>query len=155
MIASADSTIKLWNKYKPIRTFSGHTGAVRGLKLIDGIGFASCSNDRYKAFSGLVYLPLLNLPYSTLSEIRIWTIGGDLVSVLFGHTSFVYSVASLPNGEIASVGEDRTLRVWRGKYQPYSFTFPHSCGPAGPRTCLRRPERLRICIIMSPSPRTF
>lgn len=47
-------------------------------------------------------------------EIRVWTTGGDVVYTLSGHTSFVYSVAVLPGGEIASGGEDRTLRLWRG-----------------------------------------
>ena len=47
-LASADTTIKLWMKYKPIRTLSGHTGAVRGLTLINDLGFASCSNDGYE-----------------------------------------------------------------------------------------------------------
>lgn len=34
---------------------------------------------------------------------------------LSGHTSFVYSLTVLPNGDIASAGEDRTVRVWHGE----------------------------------------
>ena len=48
------------------------------------------------------------------SEVRVWTLGGDLIYTLSGHTSFVYSITVLPNGDIASSGEDRTLRVWKG-----------------------------------------
>ena len=48
------------------------------------------------------------------SEIRIWTFGGDLVHTLSGHTSFVYSLAVLPNGDIVSGGEDRSVRIWKG-----------------------------------------
>lgn len=48
---SADNTIKLWNKHKNVRTYAGHTQAVRGLALYTDIGFASCSNDR------LAFLP--------------------------------------------------------------------------------------------------
>lgn len=44
---SADNTIKLWKQHKNVRTYPGHTQAVRGLALITDIGFASCSNDRY------------------------------------------------------------------------------------------------------------
>ena len=40
---------------------------------------------------------------------------GDLVYTLSGHTSFVYSVSVLLNGDIISGGEDRTVRVWRGE----------------------------------------
>lgn len=40
--------------------------------------------------------------------------GGDLIHVLSGHTSFVYSVSVLPNGDLVSAGEDRSVRVWRG-----------------------------------------
>lgn len=49
------------------------------------------------------------------SEIRIWTMEGDTVYTLSGHTSFVYSLSVLPNGDIISGGEDRTVRIWRGK----------------------------------------
>ena len=40
---------------------------------------------------------------------------GDCVYTLSGHTSFVYSLSVLPNGDIISGGEDRTVRVWRGE----------------------------------------
>ena len=48
------------------------------------------------------------------SEIRVWTLGGDLVYTLSGHTSFVYSLSVLSSGDIISAGEDRTVRVWKG-----------------------------------------
>jgi phospholipase A-2-activating protein len=41
---------------------------------------------------------------------------GDHVYSLSGHTSFVYTLAVLPNGDIISGGEDRTVRIWRGEY---------------------------------------
>ena len=43
---AADNTIKLWDHQKNVKTFNGHTQAVRGLAVIPDIGFASCSNDR-------------------------------------------------------------------------------------------------------------
>jgi WD40 repeat protein len=53
------------------------------------------------------------------SEIHVWTLEGDLVYSLSGHTSFIYGLSVLPNGDIVSCGEDRTVRVWRGA----SFSF--------------------------------
>jgi len=52
------------------------------------------------------------------SEIRVWTLGGDAVYTLSGHTSFVYSVSVLPSGDVVSAGEDRTVRVWKGTSFP-------------------------------------
>lgn len=92
LTASADRTIKLWEQHKEINRFHGHNDAVRGLALVQDIGFASCSND---------------------SEIRVWTFQGDLIYTLVGHTSFVYSLAILPSGDLVSSGEDRTVRVWK------------------------------------------
>lgn len=36
------------------------------------------------------------------------------VRSLSGHTSFIYSIAALPDGAV-SAGEDGTLRVWSGE----------------------------------------
>jgi phospholipase A-2-activating protein len=48
-----------------------------------------------------------------LSEIRIWTMGGEVLHTLSGHTSFVYSLSVLPSGDLVSGGEDRSVRVWK------------------------------------------
>jgi WD domain, G-beta repeat len=58
--ASADKTIMLWHGHKPVRTYSGHTDAVRGLAFVPDIGFASCANDRWmlRAFHLSVMLTL-------------------------------------------------------------------------------------------------
>lgn len=54
------------------------------------------------------------------STIRLWSLSkGDAVHVLYGHDSFVYSLAAIPDsagGGLVSGGEDRTMRVWRGEY---------------------------------------
>lgn len=41
---------------------------------------------------------------------------GDIVHILSGHTSFVYSLAVTSRGDIISGGEDRTVRIWRGMF---------------------------------------
>ncbi|KZT71268.1 phospholipase A-2-activating protein [Daedalea quercina L-15889] len=103
LTGSADNTIKLWNQHKNIRTYTGHKQAVRGLALYTDIGFASCSND---------------------SEINIWTMEGDIIHTLTGHTSFVYSISVLENGDIVSGGEDRTVRIWKDGVLEQSIVHP-------------------------------
>jgi phospholipase A-2-activating protein len=108
LTASADKTIRLWEQSKQVHRYNGHTDAVRGLALVPNIGFASCSNDRF-----VDCVHLFEATNKAASEIRVWTFGGDVVYTLPGHTSFVYSLALLPSGDIVSGGEDRTARVWK------------------------------------------
>ncbi|EGY19663.1 hypothetical protein VD0002_g3968 [Verticillium dahliae] len=56
--------------------------------------------------------------------IRLWKLNGQQVGELIGHESFIYSLASLPSGELLSAGEDRTLRVWKGLECIQSITHP-------------------------------
>ena len=56
--------------------------------------------------------------------IRLWTLNGRQVGELRGHDSFIYSLASLPNGDIVSSGEDRTVRIWRGFDCLQTITHP-------------------------------
>lgn len=50
---------------------------------------------------------------SASSTLRVWTLEGECVQQLDGHTSFVYSVDVLSTGEFVSAGEDRTVRIWK------------------------------------------
>ncbi|KAG6040284.1 hypothetical protein E4U41_001071 [Claviceps citrina] len=56
--------------------------------------------------------------------IRLWKLNGQQVGELHGHESFVYSLASLPSGELVSAGEDRTVRVWKGTECVQTITHP-------------------------------
>ncbi|KAI4215256.1 MAG: hypothetical protein LQ351_002155 [Letrouitia transgressa] len=56
--------------------------------------------------------------------IRLWRIDGRQIGELHGHENFIYSLASLPSGEIVSSGEDRTVRIWRGKNCIQTITHP-------------------------------
>ena len=49
---------------------------------------------------------------------------GDAIGELHGHTSFVYSLGILPNGDLISSGEDRTARVWRDTSLLQTMTQP-------------------------------
>lgn len=50
---------------------------------------------------------------SPSSTLRVWTLEGECIQQLHGHTSFVYSVDVLSTGEFVSAGEDRTVRIWK------------------------------------------
>lgn len=56
--------------------------------------------------------------------IRLWKLNGQSVGELHGHESFVYSLATLPTGELVSSGEDRTVRIWRGFECVQTITVP-------------------------------
>ncbi|GAA6054564.1 hypothetical protein JCM3770_006034 [Rhodotorula araucariae] len=114
LTGAADNFIRLFQRDKLIRTFKGHTQAVRALAKLEksaggGEGenwFASGSND---------------------GTIRLWSLlTGECVHTLSGHDSFVYSVATIPDslgGGLVSGGEDRTVRVWRAENGECSQTI--------------------------------
>ncbi|OAA55103.1 WD40/YVTN repeat-like-containing domain protein [Cordyceps fumosorosea ARSEF 2679] len=56
--------------------------------------------------------------------IRLWKLNGQQIGELHGHESFVYSLTSLPTGELISSGEDRTVRVWKGLECTQTITHP-------------------------------
>lgn len=56
--------------------------------------------------------------------IRLWRLDGHQVGELHGHENFIYSLVSLPSGELASSGEDRTVRIWRGSECVQTITHP-------------------------------
>ena len=56
--------------------------------------------------------------------IRLWTLDGRQVGELIGHENFIYSLVSLPTGELVSSGEDRTVRIWRGGQCIQTITHP-------------------------------
>ncbi len=56
--------------------------------------------------------------------IRLWTLNGRELGQLQGHDSFIYSLASLPTGELISSGEDRTVRIWQGNACVQTITHP-------------------------------
>lgn len=97
LAGSADRTVKIWQgapgQMQCITTQQRHTDCVRGLALLQDVGFVSCGND------GVVIL---------------WSFSGEVLQELHGHTSFVYAVAVLADSRIISCGEDRTVRIWEG-----------------------------------------
>ena len=109
MLACADKLIRVFTRAgKLVRVIKGNTDVVRALCRVPdshplGALLASASND---------------------GVIRLWTFNGKQVGELHGHDSFIYSLASLPSGELVSSGEDRTVRIWRGNQCVQTITHP-------------------------------
>lgn len=49
---------------------------------------------------------------------------GQRVGQLYGHESFIYSLAVLPTGELVTSSEDRTVRIWRDGQCAQTITHP-------------------------------
>lgn len=106
--ASADKLIKLWTADGVEKLlYKGHTEAVRALCKVAPEIFASVSND---------------------CSVRIWTMGGDALTVLEGHDAFIYAIVAIPgsgegfaangaedvesDGGLASAGEEGSVKIW-------------------------------------------
>ena len=108
-LGCADKIIRIFNTSgKLLRSIKDSRDVVRALCKVPasnptGAQFASASND---------------------GVIRLFTLQGDVVAELYGHESFIYSLDSLPSGELVSAGEDRTVRVWKGAQCIQTITHP-------------------------------
>ncbi|KAK7207585.1 WD40-repeat-containing domain protein [Myxozyma melibiosi] len=104
LTGAADKTIRLWSGNQCVSVFRGHTDVVRSICMVGDDRFASSSND---------------------GSIRIWDFQGNCLQELYGHTSFVYSLAySVATDEIISSGEDRSVRVWKAGECVQSINLP-------------------------------
>ncbi|KAL8688467.1 MAG: hypothetical protein Q9218_005629 [Villophora microphyllina] len=105
----ADQIIRVFSTTgKLLNTIKGSTDVVRALCRVSsnhpsGSDFASAGND---------------------GIIRLWKLAGKQIVELHGHENFIYSLASLPNGELVSSGEDRTVRIWSGNECIQTITHP-------------------------------
>lgn len=105
----ADKLIRIFDRSgKLLHTIKGNIDVVRALCRVplghpSNADFASASND---------------------GIIRLWKLDGRQVGELHGHESFIYSLVSLPSGELVSSGEDRTVRIWRGNECVQTITHP-------------------------------
>ncbi len=109
LTACADKMVRIFDiNGKSLRTIQGHTDVVRCFCKVhtghwSGAAFASAGNDEI---------------------IRLWTLDGTSVGELHGHEAYIYSLAILPNGDIVSSSEDRTVRIWRDGHCIQTITHP-------------------------------
>lgn len=146
---SWDSTARLWKvgRWETEAELTGHSATVwsviaydrdtvitgcadRGIRFFDSRGKALNSfdgKDIVRALTKLQQGHPSGAQFASASNdgiIRLWTLKGDLVGELHGHESFIYSLTTLPTGEIVSSGEDRSIRVWRGLECVQVITVP-------------------------------
>ena len=146
---SWDSSARIWQigKWETEMELQGHTATVwavvaydrdtiitgcadRGIRVFDLRGKLAHQFDGKDVVRALVKLPdghSTGAEFASASNdgcVRLWTLNGDLVAELFGHESFIYSLAVLPTGEIVSSGEDRSVRVWHGTECVQVITLP-------------------------------
>ena len=100
--ASADHTVRMWevSTGKVMRTFEGHTKAVRDVDIIPGFNLSDENR--------------LIVSASSDKTLRMWDARSDSSKrTLKGHTDVVYSCAFSPDGNnIISSSEDTTIRLW-------------------------------------------
>lgn len=105
----ADKSVRIFDRSgKLLHTLKGSSDVVRALCRVhtshpSKADFASAGND---------------------AIIRLWRLSGQQVSELHGHENFIYSIMSLPSGELVSSGEDRTVRIWQGSQCIQTITHP-------------------------------
>ncbi|KAK5170574.1 WD repeat protein Lub1 [Saxophila tyrrhenica] len=123
LTACADKMVRVFDiNGKHLTTIKGHTDVVRAFCKLppghwSGAAFASAGNDEV---------------------IRLWTLEGTPMGELDGHTAYIYDLAALPNGDIVSSSEDRTVRIWRDGKSVQTITHPAisiwtvaACGETG------------------------
>lgn len=146
---SWDSTAKVWQigRWETDVELNGHTATVwavvaydrdtiitgcadRAIRVFDSRGKQAVSFDGKDVVRALCKLPEGHSSGAKFAAatndgaIRLWTLKGDLVAELFGHDNFIYSLTTLPTGELVSCGEDRSVRVWNGTECVQVITLP-------------------------------
>ena len=130
--ASADKLVKLWKAGVNTHTLSGHTDAVRAVSVLSGEEFLSAGNDAtvrhwtragdclgtYYGHDNYIYslsiLSAVDKTWVTSGEdrsVRVWH-ENNVVQTIYLPAVSVWSVAVLPNGDIAAATNDGCVRIF-------------------------------------------
>ena len=130
--ASADKLVKLWKAGVNTHTLSGHTDAVRAVSVLSGEEFLSAGNDAtvrhwtragdclgtYYGHDNYIYslsiLSAVDKTWVTSGEdrsVRVWQ-ENNVVQTIYLPAVSVWSVAVLPNGDIAAATNDGCVRIF-------------------------------------------
>lgn len=83
-------TIKQWSGNVVEHTYEGHTDSVRALCEAPGLGFVSGSHDM---------------------TLRAWTLAGDCLATLVGHTALIYACAATSTALASGAPKPATFAV--------------------------------------------
>ncbi|KAF2274061.1 phospholipase A-2-activating protein [Westerdykella ornata] len=146
---SWDTEARVWQigKWESSTVLKGHAASVWAvLAYDDSTVITGCADQSIRIFqpsgklvksiqTGDVVRALCRLPTNHPSGaqfasagndavVRLWTLEGRQVQELHGHENFIYSLAALPDGQLASSSEDRTVRIWKGQQCVQTITHP-------------------------------
>ncbi|ORY18153.1 polyubiquitin binding protein-like protein [Clohesyomyces aquaticus] len=149
---SWDTDARLWTvgKWDSSVVLDGHTASVWAvLAYSDKLIITGCADQKIRIFrysggeaantitTGDVVRSLCRLPTTPQENgpqfasagndavIRLWTLKGQQLATLNGHENFIYSLATLSDGRLASSSEDRTVRIWNWGSRQCLQTITH------------------------------
>ncbi|KAG5526584.1 hypothetical protein RHGRI_032755 [Rhododendron griersonianum] len=106
--ASVDCTLRRWRKGQPIESWEAHKAAIQSvIKLPSG----ELVTDTVRSLAVMPDLGIISASHD--GSIRLWTISGQVLMEMVGHTSIVYSVDSHVSGLIVSGSEDCFAKIWK------------------------------------------
>ncbi len=149
-VSMYEYTIQIWNlnRRSLLFTLAGHTNRIKELAALSNGNLASASDDNTIRiwnpntgllvsklnifelyfcawyFVALVRLENDNLAFTCNSDVKTFNPNtGSLLFTLTGHTNFILKLATLPNGNLASVSYDSTIKIWNPNNGSLLFTL--------------------------------